>query len=125
LAGGKFTWSNNQKSPTLENLDRIIISKEREDFFPTCMVFKLPREVSDHNPLILSTNTNHPLKHLSFIYELSWIKHPDFMPNVQKIWEVPCHTNCELTRIQKKLKKSNNSLRGRALINKVNKKRKG
>lgn len=88
------------------------------------MVFKLTREVSHHNPLILSTNTNHPLKHLSFIYELSWIKHPDFMPNVQKIWEVPCHTNCELTRIQKKLKKSNNSLRGRALINKVNKKEK-
>ena len=28
LAGGKFTWSNNRKDPTLEKLDRVLISKD-------------------------------------------------------------------------------------------------
>jgi hypothetical protein len=112
LAGGKFTWSNNQNPPTLEKLDRVLISKEWEDIFPTCMVYKLPREISDHNPLILSTNINSPLKHLSFRYELSWAKHPDILHNVQRIWEGTYHADCALSRIQMKLKKIKQFLKG-------------
>ena len=45
LAGGKYTWSNNQSPPTLEKLDRILVSKSWEDLFPRAMVYKLPREI--------------------------------------------------------------------------------
>jgi hypothetical protein len=34
LSGGQFTWSNNQKNPTLEKLDRILINCEWENLFP-------------------------------------------------------------------------------------------
>jgi hypothetical protein len=53
MTGGLFTWSNNQEIPILEKLDRVLASKDWEDCFPSTFVKKLPRDVSDHNPLIL------------------------------------------------------------------------
>jgi endonuclease/exonuclease/phosphatase family metal-dependent hydrolase len=55
MNGGLFTWSNNQEPPVLEKLDRILVTKEWEDLFPRAIVTKLPREISDQNPLIIST----------------------------------------------------------------------
>jgi exonuclease III len=60
MSGGLYTWSNNQENPTLKKLDRILISKEWEDNFPNALVKKLPREVSDHNPLVMYTTTHKP-----------------------------------------------------------------
>ena len=62
MTGEKFTWSNNHSDPTLERLDRVLVNKDWESIFPTVFVYKLPREVSDHNPLILSTQTSPPPK---------------------------------------------------------------
>jgi endonuclease/exonuclease/phosphatase family metal-dependent hydrolase len=55
ISGGQFTWTNNQRNPTLEKLDRILMSSAWENRFPSVQVHKLPREVSDHDPLIIST----------------------------------------------------------------------
>ena len=82
MNGGRFTWSNNQSNPTLDRLDRCLMSKSWEDIFPRIMMYKLPREVSDHNPLILTDNTTQPLNNLTFEFELSWLRHPDFTPLV-------------------------------------------
>ena len=73
MSGGRFTWSNNHSDPTLERLDKILISKNWEDIFPHVLINKMPREVSDHNPLIIHTDANPPLTHLSFKFELSWL----------------------------------------------------
>jgi hypothetical protein len=62
MTGGNFTWSNNQEFPTLEKLDTVLMTKESKDLFPLAMIKKLPREVSDHNPLILFTNSKKPTK---------------------------------------------------------------
>jgi exonuclease III len=78
MSGEAFTWSKNQDDPLLEKLDRILISKDWEDIFPHAMVRKLPREVSDHNPLILSSGQYKPLKFIQFNFELSWLNNPDF-----------------------------------------------
>jgi endonuclease/exonuclease/phosphatase family metal-dependent hydrolase len=59
LAGGKFTWSNNRKNPTLEKLDRVLISSSWEAEFPLYNLRKIPRYMSDHNPLIVRTDLNH------------------------------------------------------------------
>jgi hypothetical protein len=56
LSGGQFTWSNNQKNPTLEKLDRILINCEWENLFPLSSARKIPRLMSDHNPIILDTH---------------------------------------------------------------------
>ena len=52
VEGGMFTWSNNQAHPTLEKLDKILMSYDWEDLFPLVTARKLVRDVSDHNPLL-------------------------------------------------------------------------
>jgi exonuclease III len=55
MTSGQFTWSNNHSDPTLEKLDRFLMSSSWEDLFPLVTVHKLVRDMSDHNPLILDT----------------------------------------------------------------------
>ena len=105
MTGGKFTWSNNHEIPTLERLDRFLMSEELGDLFPRVLVYKLPRDISDHNPLILTNSSGQPLKNISFQFELSWLKQPDFLPTIQSIWEKPCYAVSAMDRIQAKLKR--------------------
>jgi hypothetical protein len=86
----------------LEKLDRFL-SKGWEDIFPRVVVRKLPREISDHNPLILITENNTPLKHIEFKFELSWLKQPEFTDMVAEIWEKSCHAASAFDRVQIKL----------------------
>jgi exonuclease III len=55
MSGGQYTWSNSQSGITLEKLDRFLMSSSWEDLFPLASVYNLPREVSDHHPLLLVT----------------------------------------------------------------------
>jgi hypothetical protein len=98
-----FTWSNNQDFP-LEKLDRLLMTKYWEDIFPLAMVKKLPREVSDYNPLILLTDSKAPTKSIQFRFELSWLKNPDFFTQVERIWNKPYRAKSTIDRIQQKLK---------------------
>jgi hypothetical protein len=50
LNGGTFTWSNNHADPSLERLDRILISSSWEKEFPLTSLRKIPMQMSDHNP---------------------------------------------------------------------------
>lgn len=104
MTGGRFTWSNNKEFPVLEKLDRILMTKEWEDLFPLAMIKKLPREVSDHNPLILLTDSKTPSMAIQFRFELSWLNNPDFFTHVERIWSKPCKAKTTLDKIQQKLK---------------------
>ena len=104
MTGEKITWSNNHEIPTLEKLDKIFIHGSWEQQFHTALVYKLPREVFDHNPLILITQINMPMKKLSFKFELSWLKEHDFIHIVKKIWKRPYFANSPLDRNQAILK---------------------
>lgn len=104
MTRGLYTWSNNQEDPTLEKLDRILVSKDWEEIFPTAMVKRLPRGVSDHNPLILSSGMLKPQKFIQFKFELNWLEYPDFLSAVEKIWTKPCRAKSSIDRIQQKLK---------------------
>ena len=53
MTGGCYTWSNKQEIPTLEKLDRVLMSSDWEDLFPLVSVHKMVKEISDHNPLLL------------------------------------------------------------------------
>ena len=112
MSGGKFTWSNNQENPTLERLDRFLIAKEWDDTYPRVVVYKLPREVSDHNPLILTTEENKQVNKHSFSFELSWLKHPDFLTYVQELWSKPCHASSALGLVHNKLKRFKQYFKG-------------
>jgi hypothetical protein len=88
----------------LEKLDRILVTKEWEDLFPLAMIKKLPREVSDHNPLIILSDSRTPNKAIQFRFELGWLKMPEFFIQVEKIWNKPCRAKTTLNKIQQKIK---------------------
>jgi endonuclease/exonuclease/phosphatase family metal-dependent hydrolase len=54
LSGRQYTWANNLQSPTLEKLDRILVSMEWELKYPLVTVNALPRIISDQSPLLLN-----------------------------------------------------------------------
>jgi hypothetical protein len=94
------TWSNNQENPILEKLDRVLVTKEWENLFPQACVDRLPREVSDHNPLIVSTGKKENLPFIQFKFDLNWFKNPEFFTLVKKIWEKPCGAKTSIDKIQ-------------------------
>ena len=48
---------------------------------------KAPREMSDHNPLMLCTDWEMKKETKPFCIETSWIRHHEFLPKVRAIWE--------------------------------------
>jgi hypothetical protein len=58
-----------------------------ETIFPLSNVRKIPRYMSDHNPMLLGTDTGKIKKTKRFCFETSWIKHADFLPKMKEIWE--------------------------------------
>ena len=88
----------------MEKLDRILVTREWEDHFPQAILNKLPREVSDHNPLIIYTGENECLSFIQFKFDLSWLKQPDFFVLVERLWKKPCRAKSTLDKIQPKLK---------------------
>jgi exonuclease III len=69
--GGGCTWSNNQVNPTLEKLDRILMSREWENMFPAVFAYKRRREFSDHNPIIMDFQLSTMSQIRSFRFESS------------------------------------------------------
>jgi exonuclease III len=53
LNGRRFTWTNEQDSPTMTRIDRIFCTPEWELLFPSCFLHSLPSLMSDHTPLLL------------------------------------------------------------------------
>jgi hypothetical protein len=100
MTGGMFMWSNNQEVSTLEKLDRVLVTKDWEDIFPQASICKLPREIFDHNPLIMSTGRRENVPFIQFRFELGWLKNPDFLPIVEKIWIRPCRAKSAIDKIQ-------------------------
>jgi len=87
LNGGKYTWSNNQLNPTLERQDRVLINDKWESEFPLTNLRKIPRDLLDHNPLLLCTDWDEKKVNRPFCFENSWIRHQDFLPKVKEIWD--------------------------------------
>jgi hypothetical protein len=112
LSGGMFTWSNNQENPTLEKLDRILINHDWENFFPLSSARKIPRVMSDHNPIILDTKENVEVRSREFRFEKSWLLQPDFQLRVEKAWKTPVRGSDSISVIQEKLRNVKNSLKG-------------
>ena len=82
LNGGLYTWSNNHEDPTLEKLDRCLMSENWESLFPLSNLRKIPRYLSDHNPLLLCTDQDKIKKNKTFSFENSWFKQEDFLPKI-------------------------------------------
>jgi len=78
MCGGLYTWTNNQENPTLEKLDRILVTRDWEDIFPQAVINRLPREISGTNPLLVTVGKNENLSFIQFQFDLNWLNNPDF-----------------------------------------------
>lgn len=103
LNGRSFTWSNGWDNPTLERLDRVLISSDWEDLFPQSFLKALPTTISDHCPLLLSTCPCLPRKG-RFHFENFWCKLDGFTEVVQETWSKPCQIRDPISRLDHKLR---------------------
>jgi hypothetical protein len=112
ISGGIYTWSNNHSDPTLEKLDRILMSREWELLFPTIKGHKEPRGMSDHNLLIIYTQQISSGGKREFKFDLSWRKQSEFLHKINEIWNEPTRDVVALDRVLFKLKKVKRFLKG-------------
>jgi hypothetical protein len=88
LKGRRFTWSNMQATPLMEQLDWFFTTCEWTLRFPNTMVFPLSKSTSDHTPCVVSISTSIP-KAKIFRFENIWLEQPGFMDVVRKAWDLP------------------------------------
>jgi hypothetical protein len=113
MTGGLYTWSNKQKNPTLEKLDRILMSPEWELLFPLVSVKRLVRDQSDHNPLVIDTgDTILPVKKRSFKFDTAWLKNDEFLPKVESIWKQQVNSSDPIDVLNIKLKRFKKYFKG-------------
>jgi endonuclease/exonuclease/phosphatase family metal-dependent hydrolase len=94
-------------------LDRVLVSTEWEQHFPLATMVALNREISDHTPLLLSTEEapKHS-KQPQFKFELGWLLCEDFFCIVQEVWNKENKGNTSLLRWQNKIRRLRQFLRG-------------
>jgi hypothetical protein len=100
-----------QENPTLEKLDRVLISRDWELLFPTVYVYKYPRAMSNHNPLVVSSQKVQLKKVRTFRFELR-LKESEALYKIKEIWEAPTRDVKALERVFFKMKKVRKFLKG-------------
>ena len=114
MNGGIYTLSNNQHNPTLEKLDRILMSSSWERQFPLTFVRKLTKEILDHSPLLLNTEDFIPnsVRKGEFRFDLNWLKNPEFIPLVTKVWMKPVKSKDPIDILNIKMKRFKKFFKG-------------
>jgi hypothetical protein len=104
IKGRKFTWSNMQDNPLLEQLDWCFTSMHWTLSYPATMVLPQGKPTSDHIPLLVSIQSSIPSSKL-FIFENFWIAHPGFLEVVAKTWDKPTHKPSSAANLNEKFKR--------------------
>jgi hypothetical protein len=103
LHGRQFTWSNQQNSPTLLKLDRVLCTVDWEELYPNCLLQSLASEDSDHCPLTLGLKDNHSGSR-RFHFESFWPQLDGFHEVVQSTWNSVPTSTCPFYTIDSKIK---------------------
>lgn len=103
LHGRKFTWSNQQDTPTLVKLDRVLCTVDWEHLFPNCLLQSTSIDGSDHCPLLLGLHDNKPGK-ARFHFEAYWTKLEGFHEAVEVAWASEPTSSCPFDTLSRKLR---------------------
>ena len=112
ITGRKFTWANHLQNQTFEKIDRILVCTDFEYKFSHTTVHTLTREISDHTPLLPSTNNPSPTYQPQFKFELSWLLRDGFCDMVKNVWQETVVNGSPIERWQTKIRKLRQHLRG-------------
>jgi hypothetical protein len=110
LQGKKYTWCNDQQSPTMMRIDHLFASTEWLEIFPRTDLQALASLGSDHCPLFLQGDVAFDF-YRGFRFEAYWTRMPGFVETVQETWNRPVQTQDALLRIHVKLKRTAKALR--------------
>lgn len=81
LRGRKYTWSNEQDTPTFTRIDRFFGTQEWHLLFPNSDLQALSTMGSDHCPLFLTGDIERQ-NYAGFRFESYWVTMPGFMETV-------------------------------------------
>ncbi|XP_026383951.1 uncharacterized protein LOC113279472 [Papaver somniferum] len=89
--GSKYTWANGKSGVRriLCKLDKAVINEAWLSKFENWRCKALPREVSDHSPLIGYPVVNARPKRVPFRVQKMWFTHSDFLRMVMESWNAP------------------------------------
>lgn len=90
LHGRRFTWSNERANPTMVRLDRFFCTVPWDDLFLNCILQVASSSMSDHWPIVLSTNLATPKYH-RFRFENFWVRMEGYLETVQAAWHPPAN----------------------------------
>jgi hypothetical protein len=111
LHGRRYTWSNEQADAIQVKLDRALMNDGWSSEHPNCILQALSLDLSDHCPLLLTTDATHtPPRHFRFANY--WTCMEGFEDVVSHSWlqDTTCSgpflvVHCKLTRLARALKK--------------------
>lgn len=100
-------------NPTYAKLDRVLVSTDWKQKFLLATVMALPRDVSDHTPLLLQTgNASFRGNSQWFRFELGWLYRDGFLDMVAHMWRRENRGANPLQRWQNKIRVVRRYLRG-------------
>jgi exonuclease III len=109
IKGRKYTWSNMQQDPLLEQLDWFFTSPHWTISYPATTVMTQCKPTSDHTPCIISIETTIPGSKL-FRFESFWAAHPGFQQIVADSWSKPTHKKNSAANLNAKFKRLRHDL---------------
>jgi hypothetical protein len=112
MSGRKYTWANNLPNQTFEKLDRVLIRTDFESKYALTTVHMLNREISNHTPLIFSTNNLSSTYQPQFKFELGWLLRDEFCEMVSQVWRNTLVLGSPIDRWQMKIRMLRQHLRG-------------
>lgn len=85
LQDRRFTWSNGQRNPTLERIDKAFCNVQWDLDYSDCSLWALSSSISDHCPLLLTGEERSRLPG-RFTFENYWPLMSRYNEVVQETW---------------------------------------
>jgi hypothetical protein len=110
LRGKKYTWCNDQETPTMTQIDHLFASADWLQMFPRTDLHALASLSSDHSALFLHGDVNLNF-YRGFRFESFWAHMPGFLDVVKDSWIRPVSTQDSILRLHTKMLRTAKALR--------------
>jgi hypothetical protein len=102
LRGKKYTWCNDQQTPTMTRIDHLFASVDWLEIFPRTNLRALASLGSDHSALFLHGDVNLDF-YKGFRFESHWVHRAGFLDTIKEAWIKPVHTQDAILRLHVKM----------------------
>ncbi|KAH6818323.1 hypothetical protein C2S51_001926 [Perilla frutescens var. frutescens] len=102
-----FSWSSRRFFPavTESKIDRALVSKDFHDAWSTFTASLLPRNCSDHSPLVVFCKASQSSGPRPFRFWNMWTSHASFLSLVRESWKEEVHSRSKIRVVMIKMKR--------------------